>query len=67
MDCAVLAENKLRVLLVFSEMLLEYHTGHIRMVNLNRSDAARLKGEKRGMLVCGCAHASLDFATSEED
>lgn len=42
-DCAVLAENKLRVLLVFSEMLLEYHTGHIRMVNLNRSDAARLK------------------------
>lgn len=28
------------MLLVFLELLQEYHTGHIRMVNLNLTDAA---------------------------
>lgn len=32
--------NQLRMLLVFSEMLQEYHTGHIRMGCLNLTDAA---------------------------
>lgn len=39
--------NKLRMLLVFLEMLQEYHTGHIRTVNLNLTDDAFRRTERR--------------------
>lgn len=52
-------------------MLQEYHTGHIRMGDLNLTDAA-LGGQRDGVeaaelkFVCGRAHDSADFAIPDE-